>query len=312
MSLLRIKNLQVEFSTSLGKVQAVDGVSLRLYKGETIALVGETGCGKSVVAHSILQLLPQNAGVAGEILFNKRNLLRMNEKELAHIRGQEISLVIQNPALALNPAYTIGYQMIEPLLVHRKMNKKQALILVKTLLKKLKFKGPDRAVNAYPHQMSGGMKQRILIGISVVLSPQIVIADEPTKGLDTRLRNMVLEELKLVKEMNQSSMILITHDLHAAKDISDRTAIMYAGEIVEIGSTTEFFREPLHPYSKGLLESLPERGFSPIPGTSPSMISPPKGCKFFPRCSLKREVCSQKKPGFYGVKKREVKCVLFS
>lgn len=312
MSSLNIRELKVTFDTPLGTVKAVDDVSFELNAGETLALVGETGCGKSVVAHSILKLLPANAKIKGQILFRNQNLLKLGEKDLAQIRGKEISLIMQNPALALNPVYSIGHQMTEPLMVHEGMRKAKAILKAKDLLKRLRFIGPDVATRAYPFEMSGGMKQRILIGISVILNPKIIIADEPTTGLDSRLRDMVLEELRLVKEMDRSSMIFISHDLKAAREISDRIAIMYAGEILEIGSTAEFFKVPFHPYSKKLLDSLPERGFNPIPGTSPSVIHPPEGCKFHPRCPSRKEICSKESPDFVRIKDRDIKCVLYS
>jgi len=312
MTMLEIKNLKVSFDTPLGKVKAIEDASFDLIAGETLALVGETGCGKSTIAHSIIGILPYNAEVKGQILFKNKDLIQLGEKELARIRGKEISLIMQNPALALNPVYTIGHQMAESLIVHENIKRAKAILQAKNLLKRLHFKGPEAATKAYPFEMSGGMKQRILIGISVVLNPKVIIADEPTKGLDSRLKYMVLEELKLVKEMDSSSMLFISHDLHPARDISDRIAVLYAGEILEIGSTATFFREPLHPYSKGLMESLPEKGFKPIPGTLPSMIHPPEGCKFHPRCPYKKEICTRKKPDFFTVKERNVKCVLFN
>ncbi len=312
MPLLVIENLKVKFQTSLGQVQAVDGASLELGEAETLALVGETGSGKSTIAHTIFGLLPENANVRGKVFFKNKDLLLLHEKELVRLRGKEISLVMQNPALALNPVYTIGHQITEPLIVHRHVKKANAVLVAKDLLRKLQFKGPDSAIKAYPFEMSGGMKQRVLIGISVVLNPKIIIADEPTKGLDDRLRKMVLEELRLVREIDHSSMILITHDIKAAKEVSDRIAVMYAGEIIETGVTHEFFKEPMHPYSKALLESLPERGFKPIPGVSPWMTRPPEGCKFHPRCPYTKDICSKKRPDFKTVKNRDVKCVLYS
>jgi peptide/nickel transport system ATP-binding protein len=312
MGLLTIEHLKVTFQTPLGQVRAVDGISFNLKEAETLALVGETGCGKSTIAYSALSLLPKNAHVQGKILLGNENLLLLDEKALARIRGKDISLVMQNPALALNPVVTIGNQMIEPLIVHAGEKKQDAIAMAKGLLEKLHFKGPTNAIRAYPFEMSGGMKQRVLIGISVVLGPKIIVADEPTKGLDDRLREMVLEELRLVREMNQSSMIFISHDLNAAREISERIAVMYAGEILESGSTQKFFEEPLHPYSKALLESLPERGFKPIPGTSPSMTRPPEGCKFHPRCPEKKEMCSKERPNFKRIKDRDVKCVLYN
>ncbi len=312
MGLLAIENLKVTFQTSTGQVRAVDGATLELKEAETLALVGETGCGKSTIAHSVLSLLPENAEVLGKIIYRNTDLLLLPEKELAKLRGKDISLVMQNPALALNPVYSIGHQITEPLIVHRRLKKPDAILMAKNLLEKLHFKGPSNAIRAYPFEISGGMKQRVLIGISVVLNPKIIIADEPTKGLDDRLKKMVLEELRLVREMNRSSMIFISHDLNVAREISNRIAVMYAGEILESGATQEFFKEPLHPYSQALLESLPERGFKPIPGVSPSMIRPPEGCKFHPRCPDKKEICSKQRPDFKRTNNRDVKCVLYS
>ncbi len=309
---LEVKNLKLSFHTPMGKVKAVQDISFHLTAGETLALVGETGSGKSAVAHSILNVLPPNAAVKGQILFNNQDLLKMAEKELSQIRGKEISLIMQNPSLALNPVYSIGHQMTEPLVVHQRMKKSRAISQAKDLLKKLRFKGPEVAIKAYPFEMSGGMKQRILIGISVILNPKIIIADEPTKGLDSRLMNMVLEELRIVREMNHSSMIFISHDLRPIREISDTIIVLYAGEILEWSPTSEFFREPLHPYSQGLLESLPHRRFKPIPGAFPSLIHPPDGCKFHPRCPCKKEICARKKPNLVKANGRKVKCVLYS
>lgn len=312
MSFFVLKRLSVAFDTMLGAVRAVDDVSFELSEGETLALVGETGCGKSVVAHSILRLLSANARIRGQIIFQDQDLLQLSEKKIAEIRGKEIALVMQNPALALNPVYSIRYQMTEPLTVHEGIRKKKAVAEAKDLLKRLRFKGPENALRAYPHEMSGGMKQRILIGLAVILNPKVIIADEPTKGLDSRLRDMVLQELKLIREMDRSSMIFISHDLEAVKEISERTAVMYAGEIVEIGPTEDFFGEPLHPYSMGLLGSLPGHGFKPIPGVSPPLTRLPEGCRFHPRCPYKKEICIQKRPDFIKEKDRDIKCVLYS
>ena len=312
MSLLAIENLNVIFRTPIGDLQAVNGATLELEETETLALVGETGCGKSTIAHAILNLLPENALFSGNIIYKGQNLPLLTEREMSQVRGKEISLVMQNPALALNPVLSIGYQLTEPLLVHGRKKRSEALQIAKVLLEKLHFKGPSNAIRAYPFEMSGGMKQRILIGISVILNPKIIIADEPTKGLDSRLRGMVLEELTIARGMGYSSMLFITHDLEAARDIADRIAVMYAGEILEIGSTQDFFEEPFHPYSKALLESLPERGFKPIPGFSPSVIRPTGGCKYHPRCPARKDICSEKNPDYVRTKKRVVKCVLYS
>jgi peptide/nickel transport system ATP-binding protein len=312
MNILALHNLAVTFDTFAGPVSAVDDVSFELSEEETLSLVGETGCGKSVIAHSILRLLPENARIKGQVLFKGQDLLQLSEKRLAQIREKEIALVMQNPSLALNPVFSIRHQMAEPLVVHESMKKKKAALVAKDLLNRLRFKGPVNALRAYPHEMSGGMKQRILIGIAVILNPRIILADEPTKGLDSRLSGLVLQELGLIKQMYHSSMIFISHDLEAVQEIAERTAVMYAGEILEMSPTDDFFREPLHPYSMGLLGSLPSQGFKPIPGVSPSMTHLPEGCKFHPRCPYKKESCARERPGYVKKGKRIVKCVLYN
>jgi peptide/nickel transport system ATP-binding protein len=213
--------------------------------------------------------------------------------------------------LSLNPVYSIGHQIAESLIVHENQKKSKALQKANQLLAKLRFREPEREIKMYPFQLSGGMRQRVLIGMSVVLQPEIVIADEPTKGLDDRLKQVILEELRLIKELDHSSLLLITHDLSAARTLAERIAVMYAGQIIETGGIKEFFEEPLHPYSKALLESLPERGLNPIPGSSPSPIDLPEGCRFHPRCPHRRDVCFQRKPELVRIKERDVRCVLF-
>lgn len=288
--LIQVRDLSVSFETPLGRVLAADRVSLELLKGETLALVGETGCGKSVVASSILKLLPGNADVAGEILFQGRDLLKMEEREIARIRGSEIAVIFQNPSLALNPVISIGSQISEPYQVHRGFSGKKARCLAEGLLRKMGL-GDERLMGMYPFQFSGGMNQRAVIAASLALSPKVLIADEPTKGLDSSLASSVMVEISRAKELSGSSLILITHDLALAREISDRVAIMYCGQIMEMGSAQEIFREPLHPYTRALLDCMPERGFNPIPGISPSMISPPEGCRFGPRCPFREEMC---------------------
>jgi peptide/nickel transport system ATP-binding protein len=311
-TLLHIEGLNVGFNTSGGRVSAVNMISLDLFPGETLALVGETGCGKSVLAGAILKLLPENATCQGQILYQGRNLLELSEKELASIREQEISIVLQNPSLALNPLYTIRHQIAEPLRIHKNLKKSPALKLATALLEKMKFPAPERQSQMYPFQFSGGMNQRVMIAMSVVLHPKLLIADEPTKGLDSALQREVLEELELVKALNHSSLLLITHDVKLARTIADRIAIMYAGEIMEIAQTRDFFSCPLHPYTQAFLQSLPENGFQPIPGSSPEMTNLPKGCPFHPRCSQKQALCSFKNPEIISFQGRRIKCLLYS
>jgi peptide/nickel transport system ATP-binding protein len=311
-TLLHIKDLNVAFNTSVERVSAVNTVSLKIFPGETLALVGETGCGKSVLANAILKLLPDNADYHGRILYQGRNLLELSEKELVRIREQEISIVLQNPSLALNPLYTVGHQIAEPLRIHKKLKKTLALRLAIKLLEKMKFLAPEKQSQMYPFQFSGGMNQRVMIAMSGVLQPTLLIADEPTKGLDNALQQEVIEELELVKTLNHSSLLLITHDVKLARTIADRIAIMYAGEIMEIAQTRDFFSRPLHPYAEAFLQSLPENGFQPIPGSSPEMTNLPKGCKFHPRCSQKRAICPLKNPEMISYQGRWIKCLLYS
>jgi peptide/nickel transport system ATP-binding protein len=293
LPILQICGLTINFRTQLGWVQAADNVSLDIFNCETLALVGETGCGKSVVASAILQLLPNNAAVQGKVLFLGKDLLILSEKEMSRIRGSEISTVFQNPSLALNPLIRVEEQIAEPLRIHQGMSRRRSLDVAEEFLGRLGLE-EKRLKKMYPFQFSGGMNQRVMIATSMILSPKIIIADEPTKGLDRSLAKDVIAEMAKIKDFTGASLLLITHDLSMARTISDRMAVMYSGEIVEMGETEDIFREPLHPYTLALLDCLPERGFKPVKGSSPSMINPPKGCKFHPRCPHKCERCMQR------------------
>lgn len=295
----------------MGTVVAVDDVSFDHESKETLALVGETGCGKSVIASSILKLLPDNANLSGEILYGDKDLLRLSERELANIRGQEISIIFQNPTLALNPVYRIGDQISELFRVHKRASSKESKVYATSLLIRMGFKDPEHVFHMYPSQFSEGMNQRVLIALALALHPKIIIADEPTKGLDDQLKEEILKELMKIKGEKESSLFLITHDFDAARKIADRVALMYCGQIVEIALLQEFFDEPFHPYARGLLKSLPLHGFSPIPGASPSMISPPEGCRFHPRCAERLEMCSHEIPEPIKKSGRIIRCFLY-
>jgi peptide/nickel transport system ATP-binding protein len=231
--------------------------------------------------------------VEGKAIYRDQDLLQLDEKSMTEIRGREIAIIFQNPSLALNPVYKIGDQVSEPLILKKRLSRSRAEATSTRLLRRLGLKGRE---DSYPFQLSGGMNQRAMIACSVALGPKMIIADEPTKGLDQSLVGQVLNEIRQAKEMNDASLLLITHDLEVAREISDRIAVMYCGEVVEMGRTEEILQKPHHPYTRALLNSLPERGFLPIPGSSPSMIAPPLGCKFHPRCPLRKEVCSTDRP----------------
>jgi len=304
---LEVSNLSVLFHGS-ELTHAVHEVSFGIEKGEVLALVGETGCGKSVIAHAIMSLLPSEAEVRGEIMFRSRDLLRLSEKELSAIRGRELAIVFQNPSLALNPVHTIGRQVAEPFAVHRIMGRKEASGRAARALERMGFSSSEDYMGMYPSQCSGGMNQRFVIAASTILNPPLVIADEPTKGLDSSLVDGVCNELQRLVHENNTSLLLITHDLAVARRLSDRIAVMYSGEIIEMADTEAFFENPLHPYSRGLLMSLPENGFVPIPGTSPSPVSPPPGCRFQPRCTEGNRECAERHPDLLFTRDHYVRC----
>jgi len=287
--MLKIRNLEVKFKTIEGVVKANNKVSLELKKDEILGLIGETGCGKTVLGMTIMRLLPKNSEVKGEIIYKGKNLLELSEKEMREIRGKEIAIMLQNPSLSLNPVLSVGEQIAEVFLYHDKLSKKDAMRKASEMLKIVGI--TPKRINEYPHQFSGGMKQRIMIAIALALNPKILIADEPTKGLDSSTKEQIINLMK--KLTKGKSMLLITHDLDIAEKLCDRIAVMYAGEIVEILSN---FNKAKHPYTIGLLNSLPRRGLKPIDGVSPSLISPPSGCKFHPRCKYREEICTIKNP----------------
>jgi len=293
--LLEVRGLDVRFQTRQGQVHAVDDVSFDLFADETVALVGETGCGKSVVASSIMRLLPPNSKADGEVLFQGRDLLSLTEKEMASLRGSEVAIIFQNPSLALNPIMRVIDQVAEPLQVHRKTSRQQSKRLAKGMLERLGLGGERmKRMWMYPFQFSGGMNQRVMISISLALSPKIIIADEPTRGLDASWASRGVGEMERIREQYGASLLLITHDLALAEGAADRMAVMYCGEILEMGGCSDILEDPAHPYTRALLDCRPKNGFRPIPGSSPSMIHPPEGCRFRPRCPHRSERCRQR------------------
>jgi peptide/nickel transport system ATP-binding protein len=310
MTLITINDLSVVFHGG-EIVKAVDDVSFSVNRNEILALVGETGCGKSVIAHSIMRLLPPEAVVTGNVTFEGNNIFDLSEAEMSSIRGNRISIIFQNPSLSLNPVHKTGIQVAEPLKIHRKTKKDLALEKAASALKKSGFARPDLNMNLYPGECSGGMNQRSLIAASIITEPSLIIADEPTKGLDANLISHVEKNLLSISREKKISVLLITHDLGVARNLADRIAIMYAGEIVEIVHADQFFDKPLHPYSLGLIRSLPENGFIPIDGESASMAEQVSGCRFSPRCPHSTFRCTDEHPPLYKRGNRKVRCFLY-
>ncbi len=314
MSCLKIEELSVHYPTSSGVLTAVDRVSLDLCpppSSQALALVGETGCGKTTLALAVLGLLPDNAEASGRVLYEGRNLLDLSEREWSLLRGDRISAVLQNPSLALNPVYTIGRQIGEVFRIHRGDRRDDAYQKAAALLERMKLGDVKRRLAMYPHQFSEGMNQRVLIAAAVALKPRILVADEPTKGLDADLKSDVIEELRIAGAESETALFLITHDLDAAGILCGRIAVMYAGEIVEQAEARAFFAEPKHPYAKALLDSLPERGFLAIPGRPPALTAPPQGCRFHPRCPRRIEACREIRPEISTDAGWEVRCHLY-
>ena len=294
MSLLEIIDLKTHFPTPDGFVRAVDTITLSIKENETFGVIGETGCGKTVLGLSIMRLLPPTATAGGKIVYAGRNLLEVSEAEMREIRGEDIAMILQNPTTSLNPVIRVGEQIAEAIRLHQGLNKRDAKEKAIEMLDAVKIPSPSGRANEYPHEFSGGMKQRVMIAMGLACDPSLIIADEPTKGLDVTIKEQIVELIKKVTE--KKAMLLITHDLGVARELCDRIALMYAGELVEYATTSDIFENPLHPYTRGFLGSLPDRGLVPIPGMSPSLIDLPDGCRFHPRCEYATDVCRQKHP----------------
>ncbi len=299
-----------------GRVRAVANVSLSIEKGSTLGLVGESGCGKSTLGFSVLRMVPPPGKiVGGEIDFDGVNIVQQTEAEMRRIRGSQISMIFQDPMTSLNPVKKIRDHFIELYRTHdQSVTKDEAIAKSVKLLDSLGI-GGDR-INDYPHQFSGGMRQRVMIGLALALNPKLIIADEPTTALDVIVEAQILELLKQLKSEHQLTMILITHNIGIVAEMADTIGVMYAGQIVELGPTEDIFEDPLHPYTKGLLESAPniihpEKSMRPVPGSPPDLLSPPTGCKFHPRCPRVFEPCPYKEPQLLERKRRLVACHLY-
>jgi len=305
--LLEVKDLVVEFYTEGGIVRANDGVSINLDCGETLCVVGESGCGKSVMALSIMGLLPP-AGkiIQGKVLFQGEDLLKMSEKKLREIRGRDISMIFQEPMTSLNPVYTIGSQLTEAIILHQKVSKKEAYNRALEIMEKVSIPLPRQRIKEYPHQLSGGMRQRIMIAMAIACHPKILIADEPTTALDVTIQAQILNLMLKLKEELGTAVILITHDFGVVAEFAKWVVVMYAGKVVEEGEVRSIFEKPLHPYTQGLLKSIPsidkKKGkLHVIKGSVPNPLDMPTGCSFHPRCPFCDDICRELPPGLKKV-----------
>ena len=321
--LLDVRNLKTYFFTDEGVVRAVDGVDLYIEKGETLGVVGESGCGKSVTALSIMKLIPQPPGriVEGEIGYDGTNLVTLAPNRMRKIRGKEISMIFQEPMTSLNPVFTVGEQIAEAIRLHEGLGRREAMAKTVDMLKLVHIPNAERRVKEYPHQLSGGMRQRIMIAMALSCNPKLLIADEPTTALDVTIQAQILDLLNELKSKLRMAVMLITHDMGVIAETAQRVVVMYAAKVVEEASVGELFKEPLHPYTQGLLRSIPRidlaatthRRLETIPGTVPTLrgdIAP--GCRFAPRCPFVKSVCTEKDPVLKEVKPgHKVSCWLY-
>lgn len=320
--LLEVKNLKTRFFTNAGVVHAVDGVDLHVHRGEVFGLVGESGCGKSVTGLSILRLIETPGRITdGDIVFDGRSLLGLAGKEMEDLRGSRISMIFQQPLSCLNPVFTVGSQVVEVLQIHQKMSKAEATAKAVDLLRQVGIPDPERRAEAYPHEMSGGQAQRVMIAMALALNPELLIADEPTTALDVTIQAQILDLMREMIRTRGTGVILITHDLGIIGEMADRVAVMYAGRIVEQSGVLALFDKPLHPYTQGLAASVPVPGqvkerLETIPGIVPDLVDLPPGCRFAPRCSARLQygltLCTQTEPDLIEVSQgRSVRCWLY-
>ncbi len=303
--ILEVKHLKINFDTYAGQVKAIRDVSFHLNKGETLAIVGESGSGKSVTTRSIIGLFAKNARImGGQILFHGKDLLKLPEKEWQKIRGNEISMIFQDPMTSLDPTMKIGQQIAEPLIKHKGASKKEAWAKALEMMKAVGIPNADERINEYPHQFSGGMRQRIVIAIALICEPEILLADEPTTALDVTVQAEILDLMKDLQKRVKTSIIFITHDLGVVAGMADRVTVMYSGELLEYGTVDDIFYNPQHPYTWGLINSMPTldtKKLASIPGTPPDLLDPPKGDPFAPRNKYAMKIDAQRKAPFFKV-----------
>ena len=314
--LIDVSNLKTHFFTEEGVVKAVDGVDFEIYPGETIGIVGESGCGKSVTSLSIMRLVESPPGriVDGSIMFEGEDIVKKKQKEMRKIRGNDISMIFQEPMTSLNPVYTVGDQISEAILLHKNVNKKEARKQAVDMLRKVGIPLPEQRVDEYPHQLSGGMRQRVMIAMALSCDPKLLIADEPTTALDVTIQAQILDLMNDLKERFGMAIMMITHDLGVIAEVADRIAVMYAGKVVEYTDAVSLFKDPKHPYTWGLMHSIPRLDKSveklyAIPGMVPSPLDFPEGCKYNTRCELADEKCMAEEPPLEEIEDgHEVRC----
>ncbi|MDP4093557.1 MAG: ABC transporter ATP-binding protein [Bacillota bacterium] len=317
--LLQVKDLVTQFKVKNGIINAVNNVNIDIDRGEVVAIVGESGSGKSVTSLSIMGLIPNPPGriAGGEILFKGSNLLNKSRKEMQDIRGNEISMIFQEPMTSLNPVFTVKRQLTETIIRHLKVGKKEALEKAIRMLSLVGIPSPESRIYDYPHQMSGGMRQRVMIAMALSCNPELLIADEPTTALDVTIQAQILDLMLKLRDQLNTAILLITHDLGVVAEVADRVLVMYCGKVVEKSSARELFEQPLHPYTEGLLKSIPlidekrEKLFM-IPGVVPNPLKMPKGCAFRTRCSKCMDICRKKEPQLAEYNGRQVRCFLYN
>lgn len=317
--LLEVSGLKTYFQDRRGQVPAVDGVDFVLHKGETLGIVGESGCGKSMTSMSILHLLPPEGHiVGGSIRFKGNDITHLPPDEIAKIRGKEIAMIFQEPMTSLNPVYTVGWQISEMILRHKKMSKKEAKAKAVEMLRLVNIPAPEKRVDEYPHELSGGMRQRVMIAMALCCSPKLLICDEPTTALDVTIQAQILELINELKEQTGTSVMMITHDLGVIAEVADDVMVMYAGKVVEHATCDQIFEKPMHPYTYGLMNCIPKlddddtKELSVIEGMVPSFDDMPKGCAFCPRCPEAMDICREKMPKLSEAEGRMVRCFKYT
>jgi len=314
-TILEVEQLRTRFRTDSGVVSVVDGVDFSIRTGETLGVVGESGCGKSVTSLSIMRLLPPNGASEGSIRFHGKDVLGLSESEMQRLRGNEIAMIFQEPMTSLNPLHTVGRQIEEAVLLHRKVSKAEAKERAIAMLKAVGMPRAEEIYGEFPHQLSGGMRQRVMIAMAMSCDPQLLIADEPTTALDVTIQAQILDLMRDLKEKTGTSIMLITHDLGVVAEMCDRVIVMYAGQVVEEADVDTLFESPKHPYTIGLMNSIPELNdereyLDTIPGAVPLPQQMPKGCRFAPRCSKAMAICSEQPPELLQLEGTKCRCWL--